>query len=203
MTDFCTVGRIHISTGNSKLGKLPNFSLPPIRTCPPGVPCGVPKQCYALNAWKMYANVRTCWTENFDAVTYAPQEAEQSLRAWLWEKQPEYFRLHVGGDFFDQGYFDMWVRICQAFPKTRFLVFTKAFELDMARAPENMWIYLSMWPGWREPSDEQLERFARAWMLDEKNPDPRIPEFAGACPGSCTNCKECWSTYVDKVFHKH
>ena len=39
------------------------------------------------------------------------------------------FRFHVGGDIIDNIYFDYMVAIARDFPETKFLAFTKKYEI--------------------------------------------------------------------------
>lgn len=54
---------LHISDGNSKMGKVPSVSLLPGCTCAPGAPCFTSGECYAL-ALKRYPTVWNAYSEN-------------------------------------------------------------------------------------------------------------------------------------------
>ena len=59
-----------ISRGNSKLGKVPNISLPPVKSCGNCKQCA--PDCYALKSYKQYKNVRASWDYNFDLYKSEP-----------------------------------------------------------------------------------------------------------------------------------
>jgi len=50
---------VKISNGNTKLGRIPNISLPPIKACGKDVPCK--SDCYALKAYRQYPATRKAW----------------------------------------------------------------------------------------------------------------------------------------------
>lgn len=188
-----------ISPGNSKLGKIPNVSLTPIKSCPSGVPCS--KDCYACkHAYTVYKGVRQLWDDNFfKAQHYRDTFWADMVKEW---KVPKFFRIHVGGDFFDQEYLNGWKCFAANHPETTFLAFTKAHSLDYKNCPPNLKIVFSMWNGY----GNTRKRMPRAWMRDSKNPDKRIPDNAIECPGSCDSCGMCWQLDKlgkDVVFDKH
>jgi hypothetical protein len=44
-----------------------------------------------------------------------------------------YVRVHVGGDFFDQAYFDAWLAVAGCRPKVKFYAYTKSLDSWVAR----------------------------------------------------------------------
>jgi hypothetical protein len=94
--------KLKISLGNTKLGKIPNLNLPPIKTCVPGVPCI--SDCYSLKAWNQYPNVREAWQSNLDLYNKDPERYFNELLSFVAKKRPKVFRVHSAGDMPDESY---------------------------------------------------------------------------------------------------
>jgi hypothetical protein len=187
-----------VSTGNTKLGDLPNVSLTPIAGCPKGIPCS--KQCYACKAYRQYPEVRSCWGRNLKAARKARDKYFAGIDEYLTRHTPKFFRWHVAGDILDQDYLRRMFSIARKHPKTRFLAFTKNHSLRFNGRPRNLTIVLSMWPKW----GNTRKKLPRAWYQD--GTETRIPDGAIECPGRCDNCGMCWQLPrlgKDVVFHKH
>jgi hypothetical protein len=191
-----------ISKGNMKLGKIPNVSLPPIITCLPGALCK--KKCYAMKAWRMYPGCRSAWVENLELWTSRPGLYEIGVMTYLVENKPEYFRWHVSGDIPSFDYYQMMCRLAARHKKTRFMAFTKRGDLlgsYIARAPKNLQIIVSQWPGM--PCDYKDGEVRKAWVFDPKYVDVRIPyKRTMLCPGSCSTCKFCFHPSKKDVLFK-
>jgi hypothetical protein len=192
-----------ISEGNSKLKKIPNVSLTPIKSCPAicRTTCGRKGECYALKAYRQYTNVRLAWDSNLDNALYNRAEFFATIHSYLAKRKPRFFRWHVAGDIPDQDYLDRMYELAEWFPDTKFLCFTKNHGLSFRRAPVNLTIVLSMWPGMEDIGPEHLPR---AWMDD--GTEDRVPLDAIECPGQCDECGMCWSLRkigCDVVFEKH
>ena len=197
--------RIAISKGNTKLGNVPNLSLPPgpEGSCRKDAPCWTSGLCYARKAWRQYPNVREAWTRNWDLWKENPAEFEDQVNAYVSEKKPPRFRWHSGGDIPDQNYFDMMVRVATKNPGTKFLAFTKRYGLDLDHKCDNLSIVLSRWPGLEFP--EELDDKPQAHFKDgDKSTGSGAP-----CAGSCKKCNMCWTlgegggTFGDVLFTKH
>ena len=196
---------VHISLGNSKIGKMFNYSLPPVKTCSAAACqlCGK-KDCYALKSYKQYKNVRDAWNDNYIVCKFALDDAEKQITEYLemHGHKAKYFRIHVSGDFFSREYFYMWTRIAAAFPGIKFLAFTKQFDnIDVDAVPANMALRLSDWPGLEIPED--LAAVLPVAYLDDGTRPADTFKNAHVCPGSCTNCKHCFNAANNTVFHKH
>lgn len=187
---------VTIADGNSKLGpKLPNISLPPIKSCGNCEHCK--NICYAIKAWKMYKEVRNAWQENMDFAVSDRVDFFSAINLYLSKKQPRFFRWHASGDILDQKYLTGMKWIAQQHPNTKFLVFTKMHHLNFRKLPANLKIVLSIVPG----MNRTLKRLPKAWLQDGN--ETRIPKTAIECPGSCENCMQCWNLDRDVYFHKH
>lgn len=199
--------QLHISRGNSKMGKVWNMSLVPVRDCPAGIPCA--RDCYALKSFRMYKNVRANWEENsafaHQDIAGFFQAIENELRA-AGKKRPALFRWHVAGDILNKKYFRGMVWVAGLFPDVKFLAFTKNHSLvNVVRAqdgelPNNLSVVFSAWPGLEI---DNPYCFPVAYMQDGTE-----TRAAGAveCPGNCETCALCWKLRElrqDVVFLKH
>lgn len=204
---------IHISKGNSKLGdKIANISLVPIQDCANSKFCS--KKCYALKSYRMYPNVRKCWGENSEMAWNDRENYFLQIADYLNNKKPRYFRWHVAGDILDQNYLDNMISMAIIFPMTRFLCFTKRFDLDYRTNPKYEWedtepgnlsFIFSMWPGMPMPSWPRMYGMKFAWMQDGSE-DRHAKGGYRMCPGSCASCKKCWTnedSMDNVVFHMH
>lgn len=176
---------VSISAGNSKLGKIPNISLPPGITCPAWAACKR-SGCYAMKAWRQYPNVRRACGDNMEAWLDDPMAYFAAVEDYLDAKRPKYFRWHAAGDIPSQDYFEAMKITAHGYPGTRFLCFTKRGYLDLGFVPDNLALVFSQWPG----MPLQGPKTAPCAFLAE---DPRTPAKAFKCPGSCAKCKRCWS----------
>jgi len=193
---------VHISRGNTKLGKhTANISLPPVATCPKGAPCAN-DCCYALKAWKQYPNVRHAWGSNLAEYVMNANGYFASITNWIWHHKPVYFRWHVAGDIPNQEYLDYMKALGRLHKTTSFLCFTKRYELAYAGLPPNLSILASAWPGHGIVHVPNGHGFLPiAWCQD--GTETRIPHDAYECPGNCERCRVCWHTTRDVWFHKH
>lgn len=198
--------KIHISTGNAKLGKVPNFSLVPGRTCSAEACKTCLKEgCYAMKSYRVYPSVKKAWDDNTAAaVENLPALEAELTRYFSGMNAPRYFRLHVGGDFVSREYAAMWARVMEKAPHTNFLAFTKQFDhIRGVQFPANASIVLSAWPGCEIPADLR-SLYSVAWLDD--GTESRIPADAIPCPGNCEHCGACWGLAkikLDVCFAKH
>ena len=189
-----------ISKGNSKLGKdMPNISLPPIVSCKSGAPCA--KHCYANKSYRLYPTVKNAWDHNWDLYNSDPDKYFSGIDSYLLNKQPMFFRWHVSGDIPNSYYLKMMVKLSKDYKGTRFLAFTKQYELFKGvKIPKNLSIVFSAWPGYDMPKQN---RFPVAYMQD--GTETRVHNTI-ECPGNCESCGMCWSLKdigKNVVFNKH
>lgn len=127
---------IHIPRPNTKTGTIPVWNILPMVTCSREAcdSCGK-EGCYAVkNALAHGYNLKTntclkSWAENtVYAIKYA-SELETYLDAWLTKNRPSFFRIHGSGDFMTVAYAEMWYRIAEKHSGTRFLAFTKQWDI--------------------------------------------------------------------------
>lgn len=192
---------VHISQGNSKLGNIPNISLPPGPAfgCRKDAPCF--KGCYAWKAWRQYPQVRTAWTENWLIYRASPMDYFGQIRDYLAHTRKAFFRWHVAGDIPDFTYLVWMGWLARQFPGKYFLAHTKRTDLlfdheHPANLPENVTLRQSMWPGWLP----EFTGLPKSWMQD--GTEDRVPMDAFECPGHCESCYACWYKDVPGVVIK-
>jgi hypothetical protein len=190
---------ITISKGNVKLGKLANFSLPPVVSCPnckdcKGIYKGRKYSCYANKAMRLYPSAKNAWYNNFEACTESLENVERQICEFLRKNLPPIFRIHTAGDFYSQDYVAMWIRIAKRFSDVKFLAFTKAYKLNYRTKSRNLKIIYSVMPA-TKLSD--VPRGTRAYAGRRPITNKRIFD----CPGNCENCGICWNlTASENVF---
>ncbi len=175
---------ISISDRNSKMGRIPSVSLPPVLSCPPGVPCG--EDCLACHRRYKTRPVKAALARNWEVCQTDRQLYFNALEGFLAFKGPEFFRFHVAGDIPDQAYLRRMYRLARRFFKTKFLVFTKNHGLNFGSRPSNMAVLLSMWPEW----GDTRKRMPRAWLNVPE--ETRMPSDVMHCSGACDSCGLCW-----------
>jgi len=186
--------RLHISEGNSKLGKIPNISLPPVATCRKNVPCA--EDCYALKAYKLWPAVTQAWNENLQYIgVNGLGDYFNAIEVWLGQRNPSHFRWHVSGDILSKQYLQGVYTVANTYPDTKFMLFTKRWDLLPVSMvpPSSLSVILSMWPGL--PNPKQFPDYPRAWLSNDK----RLPKFYFKCPGRCDECYKCWE--ITKLGH--
>ena len=186
--------KAHISRKNSKIGKIANFSLAPIKSCSNCKYCFQPDiylKCYAMQGYLQYPIVANAWDENLRMARRSPAKLFKQIEAYLNKYSKSFFRIHVAGDFFSQSYLDRWSTLCAKYPKIRFLAFTKAFELDFSEVPKNLKIMYSIMPNM--PQDIVPSKGSRAYVGDSIKAHKRKRERVFPCAGNCENCLTCWS----------
>lgn len=198
---------IHISNGNTKTGAIPSFSLPSGLTCSHKACETCYKQgCYARKIERLRSSVHNSYVENLTFAQQYPEMLESYLDMYFsLPNAPRFFRLHVAGDFFNQEYFEMWLRIIEKHPDTKFLAFTKqadVVEPYVKILPKNFSLVWSAWTGMELPEFVKRGDLPVAWMQD--GDETRIPNDAISCPGHCEQCAKCWAMNGrDVVFKKH
>lgn len=203
----------HQPRDNSKLKGIPAWNLLPGYTCSPAA-CAhcMQEGCYAIKNACCHGyeieknNCLRAWVENTVYAMNHLYKLEKELDAFLTKKRPKLFRIHSSGDFFSVEYARMWRRLAKKHPETRFLAFTKQFDIIRHvyfYKLDNFELVLSGWTGIQIPDD--LRKFYRcAWCNDGQ--ETRIPSNAVHCPGNCNKCRACWylsEMKRDSYFDKH
>jgi len=202
---------ISISMENTKMGPTPSFSLPPVRTCNIKAPC-TKHGCYAWNMYRRRKTIRTAWDRNLTiAVRKHCDDFKRQMNGWLAIYQPVAFRIHVGGDFFNQEYLQAWCDIASANKKVKFFAFTKQWDvlrpfMWRGAIPKNLSIILSGWMpschNWCPPED-LMRKFPVAWVV-KNGCSTQLPVIydvqaktgkhpgVKSCEGNCASCGKCF-----------
>lgn len=196
---------LSVSMGNSKMGKVMNFSLFPGWTCSHAACLTCYKHgCYAKSICDRRKNVSQAWWNN--TATVIKCEADGRLDLFvkaicddIAKKKPDAFRIHVGGDFYSRDYFKAWVEIAKSNPDVKFFAFTKQFDnVKGVALPENFALIASSWTGLDIPK-WALKRLPMAWLVEHGKPVPvRADRKAYICQGDCTKCHWCFELKKSK-----
>ena len=135
--------KLRFSTPNAKLKalakrlglKLRTFTLPSGFTCPGALEClskanretgkitDGPKtefRCFQASAEALYPSLRNMVWNNFNVLTSgaAKKMDDLQLASLIEASLPKFdiLRVHVGGDFFSQKYFDAWLEVARRNP---------------------------------------------------------------------------------------
>ena len=182
--------KLHVSTGNAKLGGIYNVSLPPVVTCHNCSNCK--KYCYAIKDYNMYPNVRTAWNENYMLFLTDPARYFNEISQAV--KLQRFFRWHVSGDIVNAEYFAGMIRVALENPKCEFLAFTKAYEIvnaaidNGAVIPSNLHLLFSAAPGNDMPNPHRIPECHINFADPSLNTYGGGAEYEHHCKGNCTEC---------------
>jgi len=146
---------LRFQKGNAKLDiEIYNFSLPAGTSCPFAVECkttadkawgfitdGINQiyRCYAASDEAKSPQTRSARHWNFDLLKREDEnEIFRRIKVSL-PKKAGIIRIHVSGDFFNQKYFNAWVRVAQKNPKVIFYAYTKSLTYWGTYADSNLW----------------------------------------------------------------
>ena len=145
--------RLKISGGNAKI-EYPSLSLPSGRSCPSALDClakvkivdgkrkifdgAVAKfRCFSATAEAVFPSVYEQREHNFDLLRECNtvEEMHYLLNESIKDSYTP-FRIHVGGDFFNQNYFDAWIEYAGENPHRIFYAYTKSLDYWVERLDE-------------------------------------------------------------------
>ena len=124
-----------------------SFSLPSGWTCPFALDClskadrttgkitdgkDTDFRCFMASMEAMSPQLRAQVWNNFDILRH--MDYEEMVGA-LYEAVPEDMdicRVHVGGDFFNQRYFEAWLQVARLYPQKKFYAYTKSIPYWLA-----------------------------------------------------------------------
>lgn len=204
-----------------------SFNLPPIVTCPGRTPKpdGCAAHCYACKGRMCLDMAMKVYWENLAFLVDCQKGPKASgfARAVgnleLILPKSGIFRIHSGGDFYNQWYLDVWDLVIHRNPHIKFCAHIKSFHLnwDVANRARNFYP--------RASRDPQNKNEAKAFARKYNTPisyghwphDSGLPMGAKVCPltqkvfkelnpdFTCMDCMYCWSRDVnnDVVFLKH
>lgn len=92
-------------------------------------------KCYSA-VTERFPGVRERAWANWRAVQKKSAEQVFETLQKVLPRSARYVRIHAGGDFFSQAYFDGWLMVCRAHPRVRFWAFTKSVDLWVNRLGE-------------------------------------------------------------------
>ena len=114
---------------NTKIGKIPSFSISAIDSCP-GATSWCSKACYAAKVERIYKNAATAYESNFNLTKEPDFVKKMNIEiAKLTRKGVNVMRLHVSGDFYSVRYIYDWVKIAKANPTMTFFGYTHSWSV--------------------------------------------------------------------------
>lgn len=190
--------KIKISRTNAKLGAfIPCVNLPAGVTCRPDAPCQ--KLCYAKKGNFTYNNVRQSHIDNLELYKSDPETYFNDIIDYLNNQDVtfKYFRWHSSGDIVDAAYFEGMIKVAEHCENTRFLCFTKRFDIinDYKKKggiiPLNLKIVFS---GWTKHFKIDNPYNLPTTIIDfrKKEENAKCVATAIPCGGDCSSCKTCW-----------
>lgn len=193
-------------TTNDKIGCY-TFNLSPLRTCR-NKPC-FGKGCYVLGgvldpksgkAGPRYHSVTTGWERNWKALNSDPLQLCVDISDAINRRGMKWFRWLSSGDLTPELTLVISA-VAGRCPKTKFLVFTKEYELGclLKDAHSNISVIFSTWPGWKQNDKMMTGRHAIVVPSGGANPRGYF-----TCPGGCEGCRECWKPKkTNIIFNAH
>ena len=193
---------ITLSKRNIKLGEMLNFSLVAGASCTCAtVLCS--EKCYAKKYGKVFPSTEVAYYKNMSLVLLDENWMLPIMKALA--KGPEYFRIHVSGDFFSPKYINEWAMIIRAFPGTKFLAFTRAWrnprlrkELNNLWKLENCQIIASV--------DGEAFNAPAGWRTASMGEPVKVSGPTIMCPGygkaelTCDKCGICFKDLKSSVW---
>jgi len=191
-----TVERLKFGHGNSKLDAgIITYGIPSGHTCPGAREClakvravtvdgyetrrltdGPHQQyrCFSASVEAAFATVYAAMQHNWrllrDAHAEDPRDGMYELLKRDVPRYGRYVRVHTHGDYFNQVYFDAWVRLATERPETVFYGYTKSLKYWQARLgqlPDNMVLTAS----WGGHYDELIDRHKLRSAVVVDHPD--------------------------------
>lgn len=204
--------KITIMPGNNKLGKIPNISLPPDKTCL--FNCNF---CYARKFYQ-WPNVKLAWDKNYNFYISGEKYFDE-IDLFLKKRKNKInlFRFHVGGDIIDNEYLIGMLELAKNNPEINFCTYTKKVDLIInckVNIPSNFVLILSTHPDNYYP---EIKNFRKSWIIglnsniyDEIISEKIRNKEAIVCPAfrkeiKCEKCKICYRNNIKKdiVFKLH
>ena len=214
-----------ITCSNSKLGNaICDLSLTPITTCRTDAPCF--KTCYARKICALRKTCRNLYENNLMAYLAQPEQFFDNVIYQLKWMPFKFMRWHSSGDIVDLDYLKGMVRVAKECPNTKFLAFTKKYELvneylDTTSLPQNLKIVFSGWGAFKMPNPHNLPTaYIKFKKENEFDTNSVIPSCAKECHGgdkrifgnrkfTCMDCvnsnMDCWSLHNGEsvYFNQH
>lgn len=119
-----------LSKGNTKIGRIWQFSLPARITCPGRSKTCVAK-CYALKHRYYSLTVISKLDRSLKAArkpSFVPRVIEE-----IEERRIPVVRIHAAGDFYSPGYARKWLKIARECPETKFYFYSRSWRIPEIR----------------------------------------------------------------------
>lgn len=127
-------------------------------------------RCYSATVERYPAVRKQVWN-NFDTLKHLNHGEIVRMLLEALPNKATHVRIHGGGDFFSQNYFDAWLEVCRRRPNVQFWAFTKSLPFWVARKDE-IPANLSLTASYGGRSDFLIEqynlRFALVVQSDEE-----------------------------------
>jgi len=183
--------QLQVSKWNIKLGVLPSFSLPALKTCP-GKTEFCSRLCYGLRGRFTRKRMREIYQSNLEASKQA--DFVERIVYGILKTGAEAFRLHVVGDFYSVEYVEKWLEIAGRLPSVKFFGSTRSWRvpelrdiMERFRDLPNVHLRASLdFSHLDKPSDS-----GRVWSIEGKG-DPCPHDYSSV--ENCIACKKCWQT---------
>lgn len=179
---------IHISDGNTKMGRVPSVSLLPFLTCTKEAcqMCG--PQCYTARMACRRNPILHAWAVNTVMAFHYPQEFWAQLNDAL--KGFRFFRFFVGGDIPTRGFYYRMIEAARNNPHCQMWFFTKKHHMvtdladeeiiDSGTLPDNLTHIFSGWDGVRPYNPHQ---FPETNTYEQEKPLEWL-----SCGNDCFHC---------------
>ena len=197
-----------VTNGNSKLSaSIPSINLPAGITCRADAPCC--RGCYAKKGNFLYKNIRDCYMQNLLDFKNNPTKYFDDIIKFFNQDLAifRYARWHSSGDIVDIAYLNGMCKVAHKCKQTKFLCFTKKYELineyldEGGCIPPNLHIVFSGWDAnW---TFDNPHNFPTSYVRFKD--DTRDFNKAKQCTGRCHDCLNCWKLKKGQsvVFNKH
>ena len=187
-----------ISTGNQKIGRVMNVSLPPIITCNNCKECK--HYCYDVKACLQYPNtVINARARNYEILIKNRDEYFRRIDlAMSRRRKNKFFRWHVAGEIIDYDYFDRMINNARLHSDFVIWTYTKNYTVvnEWIRTngknsiPANLHIMFSEWDGMPIDNPYGMPIFTVKMTAGNKNHAPEFFNGLYKCPGNCDICKK-------------
>ncbi len=182
---------VQVSRWNTKVGVLPSFSLPVLKTCP-GKTEFCSRLCYGLNGRFTRQKMREIYQSNLEASKQA-DFVGRIVREIL-KTKVGVFRLHVVGDFYSVEYVEKWLEIADRLPDVKFFGSTRSWRVlglrdtvKRFRDVPNVYLRASI-------DFSHLDKPSYSWGVwsIEGKGDPCPHDYS--LVENCITCKKCWQS---------
>jgi len=177
-----TLPHLKFSHDNAKLGPgILTFSLPSGHTCPGACTClgkvdfktnkliDGPQQtvrCFSASQEVAFKNLREQRRYNFGLLRRLKDvKVMKNLILFSLPETAGVIRVHIGGDFYSQAYFDAWMETAKARPRQHFYAYTKS---------------IPFWRNWLNRNKKLPDNFYLTASLGGKFDDLILPSFVTA-----------------------